>query len=229
MNDFVTTLGIVLADSSAAATAARLVESIGVPTRQYADANAWIAKHGNGAAASEQEEALLVVGGLGEMIYSRFIEQALQAQTDLPVIAIAESPSTVDAVEAMKQGAYDVLALPDQAADLPRVIRQALSRGSEAAQRRQVISTLRHRLSQLTTAENQVLDAMLEGMANKQIAQALQIGLRTVELRRSKIMKKMEAKSLAELVKFVCQAKDTVEIPVVNQFAQLPRQGGMMS
>jgi FixJ family two-component response regulator len=61
-------------------------------------------------------------------------------------------------------------------------------------------------LGSLTRAEKQVLDAMLEGMANKQIAQLLQIGLRTVELRRSKIMRKMEAKSLAELVRLVCEA-----------------------
>nr|WP_261361776.1 LuxR C-terminal-related transcriptional regulator [Aeoliella straminimaris] len=56
----------------------------------------------------------------------------------------------------------------------------------------------------LTPAENEVVEAMLDGLANKQIAQRLSIGLRTVELRRSKIMRKMQAKSVAELVKFIC-------------------------
>jgi two-component system response regulator FixJ len=62
-------------------------------------------------------------------------------------------------------------------------------------------------LATLTVDERQVLDKVLDGVPNKRIARDLDIGLRTVELRRSNLMKKMEAESLAELIQMVLQVQ----------------------
>jgi FixJ family two-component response regulator len=82
----------------------------------------------------------------------------------------------------------------------------ALEESNGEAARNAMMAEMRARLEHLTPAENEVIEAMLDGLANKQIAQRLSIGLRTVELRRSKIMRKMQAKSVAELVKFICMS-----------------------
>jgi FixJ family two-component response regulator len=65
---------------------------------------------------------------------------------------------------------------------------------------------VRRRLAKLTPAERKVLDRLLEGRANKDIAAELEVSVRTVEVRRAKIMEKMRAESLAELIRFTLEA-----------------------
>lgn len=153
------------------------------------------------------EDCLAIFANVIDIVEMRIVPRIKQIQPQIPIIVLVPQPTIADAVAIMQQGAYSVANLADSDASLSSLIGAAASQGQKTAHMRHHLATLQDRLSQLTNPEQQVLNAMLDGMANKQIAQALSIGLRTVELRRSKIMRKMNARSLAELVKFVCQAQ----------------------
>jgi len=120
---------------------------------------------------------------------------------DLPVIVITAHADVALAVQAMKAGAMDLLEKPFDDEALLGAVRQALghfvegeSRGSEAA-------SARDRLASLTAREREVLVGVLEGRPNKIIAHELGISVRTVEAHRARLMVKMQAKSLSELVR----------------------------
>ena len=136
------------------------------------------------------------------------IDSVLDACPGSPVIAVCDRPSAELAVAAMRRGMSNILFLDQPTDQLSAALQEMVSAGARATAFAAEKKELQARATRLTDAEEDVLEAMLVGLANKQIAQSLQIGLRTVELRRSKIMRKMDAKSLAELVKFICIARE---------------------
>lgn len=168
------------------------------------------------ARADQGADPLLVaVAGTNDMLVAgRQVSAFTSACPELPLL-VASSTATVEtAVQLMKQGASDVVALPGGQTLLVSKIRELVD---EANRRRGLYAervTCRSRLASLTPAEVQVLELLLTGMANKQISQQLGIGLRTVELRRSKIMRKMDAKTVAELIKLVCIARGVSDTSV---------------
>ena len=119
----------------------------------------------------------------------------------LPVVVITGYADVPMAVRAMQEGAVTFLEKPCQEQQLWQAISQALEiEQNQHAQRRQR-AELETRLATLTDDELEVFRRLLAGHANKRIAADLDIGLRTVELRRSNIMKKMQATSLPDLVR----------------------------
>ncbi|MGI9454998.1 MAG: response regulator transcription factor [Aeoliella sp.] len=148
----------------------------------------------------------ILAGPLDDLATGRVVATVRTISRALPLLAAGSNSTTLAAVDLMKQGACDVVDLPCDRDLLWQRIRDTVDRSDERAASDTRSEELRARFDQLTKAENDVLDAMLDGFANKQIAQRLSIGLRTVELRRSKIMRKMQAKSVAELVKYICLA-----------------------
>jgi FixJ family two-component response regulator len=124
----------------------------------------------------------------------------------LPVVAIADQPTVALAVRAMQRGAASVLEKPLTRASLEPALLEALEQERMHRQCRQLQATVVSRLTTLTEGEREVLDRLMSGMANKNIAADLQLGLRTVELRRAKILKKLGARSLAEMVRLVLLA-----------------------
>jgi two-component system, LuxR family, response regulator FixJ len=128
--------------------------------------------------------------------------QKLRArQSSLPVIVITGFADVPMAVRAMQEGAVTFLEKPCQEQELWQAIQQALEiERTQHAERKQRTET-EARLKMLTEDELEVFRRLLAGHANKRIASDLDIGLRTVELRRSNIMKKMQATSLPDLVR----------------------------
>jgi two-component system, LuxR family, response regulator FixJ len=119
----------------------------------------------------------------------------------LPIVAVTAGATVPLAVRAMQAGAYSVLSKPVPENELWQSMEQALAADeSRHAQRRERTET-EARLATLTPDELEVFRRLLAGHANKRIASDLDIGLRTVELRRSNIMKKMQATSLPDLVR----------------------------
>jgi two-component system response regulator FixJ len=100
----------------------------------------------------------------------------------------------------MKRGALDLLQKPFDPEVLVAVVRNVLAREAATAQQRTQTQAIRRRLAQLTPREREVLDLVVAGKANKQIARELELSERTVEIHRGRVMKKMEADSLANLV-----------------------------
>jgi len=121
----------------------------------------------------------------------------------LPIIFVTGHGDVPMAVEAMQQGAVDFVQKPYREQDLLEKITSAfaLDKGNrESLQQRQVIAS---RLQSLTPRELDVLRLMVEGKANKVIAIDLDISQRTVEIHRARVMEKLEANSLAHLVRMV--------------------------
>lgn len=126
----------------------------------------------------------------------------LKAQgISLPVIVITGHADIALAVEAMKSGAVDFMEKPFADEAMLRAVRAALDRHGMALEQGQERAEIRQRLAALSNREQQVLDGLVVGHANKRIAHDLDISPRTVEIYRAHVMTKMGASSLSELVR----------------------------
>jgi FixJ family two-component response regulator len=124
---------------------------------------------------------------------------------DVPIVFLTAHGSVAAGVQAMKHGAADFLEKPVDPPALIEAVRRALVRGTETRERRKRAATIRARFVTLSARERQVLDRVVEGCANRQIAGGLGITERTVKFHRAKVMEKMEAGSVAELARMIEQ------------------------
>jgi two-component system, LuxR family, response regulator FixJ len=119
---------------------------------------------------------------------------------NLPVVFISGHGNVQIAVEAMKAGAVNFLEKPFHEQELWESIGKALEIDAQNRRRNARRQMLQTRLSHLNEGEIAVLNLILDGKINKAIAEELGVSIRTVEDRRARIMKKMAARSVAELV-----------------------------
>jgi len=119
----------------------------------------------------------------------------------LPIIFVTGHGDVPMAVSALQRGACDFIEKPFNNAELLSRIQRALEVDSQLALRRQRDSAISHRVEQLTPREREVMDLVVAGKLNKQIADTLDISMKTVEAHRARVMEKMGVRTLAELVK----------------------------
>jgi two-component system response regulator FixJ len=124
----------------------------------------------------------------------------------LPVIVITGHGDVPLAVEAMKFGAADFLEKPFDDDILLAAVRAALNRQDSEGKRQAERTAIDDRLAALSNREREVLEGLVAGRANKQIAFDLGISPRTVEIYRANLMTKMQAASLSELVRMALTA-----------------------
>jgi two-component system response regulator FixJ len=125
---------------------------------------------------------------------------------DLPVIVITGHGDITLAVEAMKIGATDFLEKPFDGQQLLSAVRSALSQDADTGKRKAELAGIREKIDALSNRERQVLEGLVAGSANKNIAFDLGISPRTVEIYRANLMTKMEANSLSDLVRMAMVA-----------------------
>lgn len=126
----------------------------------------------------------------------------------LPIIFVTGHGDVPMAVEAMQHGAVDFVQKPYREQELLEKIEHAIELDRESRQGLQQRQAIRQRVESLTPRELDVLRLMVEGRANKVIAADLDISQRTVEIHRARVMEKLEAKSLAHLVRMVMAIGD---------------------
>src|SRR5213596_3449354 len=119
----------------------------------------------------------------------------------LPIIFLTGHGDVSKSVQAMKQGAFDFLSKPVKDKDLLAAVRAAIERDTVARQEQAKLSEIRARLDTLTPREREVLEHVVSGKLNKQIAGDLSITEATVKMHRARVMAKMKVQSVAELAR----------------------------
>lgn len=195
------TVYVVDDDPAARESVLALVKTKGVQAVGYSSAEEFLAAY-----SPEMTGALVLDVRMPGISGLELQQQLRSAGSPLCVMIITGYGDVRTAVRAMQSGAYTFLEKPCQDQELWATIQEALERGQKQSEQKVEQEELARRAATLSTSEREVLLRVLEGMPNKQIAQELDIGLRTVELRRSEIMSKFQAGSLPELVRMAIRA-----------------------
>jgi RNA polymerase sigma factor (sigma-70 family) len=128
-------------------------------------------------------------------------DKLIERGSTLPIIFITGHGDVPMAVEAMQKGAVDFIQKPFRDQDLLDRINTAMQADRERRSERRLKADVLDRISKLTKREKEVLDLVVTGKPNKVIAYELGVSQRTVEIHRARVMEKMQARSLADLVK----------------------------
>lgn len=128
-------------------------------------------------------------------------EELQRRAASLPVIVITGHGDVPTAVKAMQSGAYDFVEKPFDSEDLMERVHRCLDIEARRREHDQLRREATEYINKLTRREQQVMELLVAGRRNKEIARDLFISFRTVELHRAKIMEKLEAKSLSDVVR----------------------------
>lgn len=173
-----------------------LVQAMGVASQAYASAEEFLQSFtGRRPACLVTDVRMLGMSGL------ELQERLLQLGVSMSVIVLTAFATTPTTVRAMRNGALTLMEKPSNDEELWNAIRGGLASDRKNYELELQRSALNERLASLTPKEREVLHLMIAGDANKVIARKLDCSIRTIENHRQKVFHKMEAESLAELVR----------------------------
>jgi RNA polymerase sigma factor (sigma-70 family) len=175
-----------------------LLKSVGIDAMVYGSAQEFL-----GAWQPSQAGCLVLDIRMPGMSGLELQQQLNLRGAVVPVIFMTGHGDIPMAVEAMQHGAFDFLQKPFRDQDLLDRIQRAIARDSERRESLGEHARIEAHLESLTAREREVLDLMVKGKQNKQIAQELGVSPRTIEIHRSRVMEKMDAHSVAELVRMM--------------------------
>lgn len=188
-------------DASFLTSVSRLLRASGYEVKTFASAAEFLSQLAPDAAGC-------VVADLRMPGQSGFdLQDALaKAGCPMPVVFLTGHGDIPASVRAMRHGAEDFLAKRSPKEQLLAAIQRALERGRRESARHVRLREIRERLARLTPRERQVLDLVVRGKMNKEIAYELAIHERTVKLHRTSITSKLQVHSVAELTRLVLEA-----------------------
>ena len=178
-----------------------LLDANGFSVRAYDSAEAFLQAWQPG-----QEGCLILDVRMPGMSGLALQDELIRRGVTIPIVFITGHGDVPMAVASMKKGAIDFLEKPFSDAELCAIVSSALERArnaqAEAAAERRSVELL----ARLTVREQQVLERIVAGRLNKQIADDLAISIKTVEAHRANIMEKLQARSMADLMKIALRA-----------------------
>lgn len=184
--------------------------------RSFSSASEFLARHDPRAAGCAILD-LAMPGASGLDIQAALVAEGC----DLPVIFLSGHCSIADSVTAMRAGAVNFLTKPVQACELLPAIDEALQLNAEHRREKSLRASIAERIETLTPRERQVLSHVVAGRMNKQIAGDLGTVVKTIKVHRARVMHKMQARSVAQLVRMV--SLSGVALEPARRVERLPR------
>ena len=184
-------------DSAIRVAMQALMESVDLPHEILASADSFLEKHGEnpGPGCLVLDIRMPGLGGL------ELQDELLRRGNSMPIIFITGHGDVPMAVEAMRKGAVDFIQKPFRDQELLDRVHKALRTDEERRTEARRVGEVRQLVERLTQREREVFDLVVTGKPNKVIAYELGVSQRTVEIHRARVMEKMKARSLADLVR----------------------------
>jgi FixJ family two-component response regulator len=196
MSDRRPTIFVVDDDASVREAVSNLLESVGFDAQTFSSTEGF-----RNAPCPDTPSCLVLDIKLPGADGLDFQEALARAGISIPIIFITAHGDVPMTSRAMKAGAVEFLMKPFQKEDLLAAIHHALERDRVARQQDAELAVLRSRFDLLTAREREVMDLVVEGLTNKEVADKLAISEVTTKMHRGQVMRKMMAPSLADLVR----------------------------
>ncbi len=197
---------VINGNTDARRTLTGLLASLKVRTKAFASVDEFLTETDSAAVG-----CLLVELQRPDFSSLAVLEQLRRQDVCLPIIVVSSYADVATVVRAMKSSAINFLDKSCARQLLWEAVQEAFLADARQRTRLYRRRRLRRRLSRLTDGERRVLLLLLDGRTNREIAEELGLSVRTIEVRRSKLMQKMKAQSLAELVRMTLIAHDCEE------------------
>jgi FixJ family two-component response regulator len=199
--DLDSTVFIIDDDASIRKSLSRLLRSAGYTAEAFPSAEDFLRReHFDGVGCIVLDVQMPGLSGMDLQ------EELSKADYHMPIIFITGHGNIPMSVQAMKKGAVDFLVKPFDDKELLQGVREALEKERKAKAERAEVHDILRRIEQLTPREHDVLRCVIAGMLNKQIALKLGIAEKTVKVHRGRIMEKLQANSVVELVRLAEKA-----------------------
>ena len=187
-------------DEAVRQSTAWLIESIGLKVTTFTCADEFLENYNNESGCIVMDVRMPGMSGLEAQ------EEMKNRGISLPLIFITGHGDVPMAVRALKRGAFDFIEKPFNDQLLLDAVQRGLKNNSEAMESLIQNESIDKRIASLTPREHEVMMRVTEGKPNKVIAHELNVSIKTVEVHRARMMEKMEAGSVAQLVKTTIQA-----------------------
>lgn len=192
----VPTVFIIDDDASVRKSLSRLLRSAGYAVEIFPSAEEFLAReHFDGVGCIVLDVQMPGLSGMDLQ------EELSKADYHMPIIFVTGHGDIPMSVQAMKKGAVDFLTKPFDDKELLKAIESAIQKDGQARTEYHEVQNIRSRIELLTAREYEVFRYVIAGMPNKQIALELQIAEKTVKVHRGRVMEKLGADSVAELVR----------------------------